>query len=121
MNRQQILQKVTQIVRELADDDSVVLVDGTTAEDVDAWDSLFHVKLMTAIITAFEIRLIGYGRGFAVPWTSRAPILQADWIRALKAPGKWQQYVDTVRELDESVPAKAALYLCRGIFYARVD
>ncbi|MGC9384637.1 MAG: acyl carrier protein [Kosmotogaceae bacterium] len=50
-----ITEKLTQVFREVFDDDTLVLTDKMTADDVDAWDSLSHVNLMIAIEIAFRI------------------------------------------------------------------
>jgi acyl carrier protein len=50
-----ITEKLTQVFREVFDDDTLVLTDEMTADDVDAWDSLSHVNLMIAIEIAFGI------------------------------------------------------------------
>lgn len=50
-----IKEKLTQVFREVFDEDTLVLTDEMTADDVDAWDSLSHVNLMIAIEIAFGI------------------------------------------------------------------
>ncbi len=50
-----ITEKLTQVFREVFDDDTLVPTNEMTADDVDAWDSLSHVNLMIAIEIAFEI------------------------------------------------------------------
>ena len=47
--------KLTEVFREVFDDDTLVIHDEMTADDVDAWDSLSHVNLMIAIEIAFDI------------------------------------------------------------------
>ena len=47
--------KLTEVFREVFDDDTLVIHDEMTADDVDAWDSLSHVNLMIAIEIAFGI------------------------------------------------------------------
>ncbi len=48
-------EKLTNVFREVFDDDTLTLHDEMTADDVDAWDSLSHVNLMIAIELAFGI------------------------------------------------------------------
>ena len=43
------LSKVTEVFIDVFDDDEIELELETTAEDVDAWDSLMHVTLMLNI------------------------------------------------------------------------
>ena len=47
--------KLTSVFREVFDDDSLVLSDEMTADDLDAWDSLSHVNLIIAVELAFGI------------------------------------------------------------------
>lgn len=56
MNREQIAAKFTEMLRELAENDDIVLTDETTADDVDEWDSLLHVNLIIAMEAEFSIR-----------------------------------------------------------------
>jgi acyl carrier protein len=49
--------RLTIIFRDVFDDDSLVLREDLTADDVDNWDSLTHVDLVVAIEKEFRIRL----------------------------------------------------------------
>ena len=55
MERNEILKRVEEIFREELEQDSLVLTDDTTADDVDGWDSLSHVQLVAAMEEAFGI------------------------------------------------------------------
>jgi len=48
-------EKLTGVFREVFDDQSIVLSEEMTADDVDAWDSLSHINLIIAIELTFEI------------------------------------------------------------------
>jgi acyl carrier protein len=48
-----VLTKVTEIFRDVFDDDSIVLRDDMTARDVPGWDSLANVRLMLSIEQAW--------------------------------------------------------------------
>jgi acyl carrier protein len=50
-----INEQLTKVFREVFADDSIVLSDNLTANDVDGWDSLSHVNLMIAIELEFGI------------------------------------------------------------------
>ena len=52
----QNMEKLTEIFRMVFDDDAIELSPGTTAGDVDGWDSLSHINLILAIETEFGIR-----------------------------------------------------------------
>jgi acyl carrier protein len=55
MSDQAILDKITEIMRDLTEDDALVLTRKTTADDVELWDSLLHVHLIIAIESAYKI------------------------------------------------------------------
>lgn len=56
MNHQQLVEKLTKIFQEVFADPNLVLSDGLTANDVDNWDSLTHMILITEIETSFDIK-----------------------------------------------------------------
>ncbi len=51
-----ILAELTPIFREVFDDDTIVITRQTTANDIDAWDSLSHMNMVMAIEVRFGIR-----------------------------------------------------------------
>lgn len=53
MDTEQVLQEV---FRDVFDDDEIVITDETTADDIDAWDSLTHVQLIVAVEEKFNIK-----------------------------------------------------------------
>lgn len=53
MDTTQILSEVFQ---QVFDDDSIQISRATTADDIDAWDSLTHINLALAIEQRFKIR-----------------------------------------------------------------
>jgi len=56
MDRNEILNTVNNVFIDVLDDDSLVLTEATTANDVDEWDSLNHIQLVVAIERQFKIR-----------------------------------------------------------------
>ena len=54
MSRAEIQEKVTEIFRDVFDDESIVLTDETTAADIEDWDSLTHITLISEIEDAFN-------------------------------------------------------------------
>ena len=56
MTRTEILRIINAIFIDVLDDDTVVLTEETTANDVDEWDSLNHIQLVVAIEKHFKIR-----------------------------------------------------------------
>jgi acyl carrier protein len=51
-----MLAELTPIFHEVFDDDSVVITRQTTANDIDAWDSLSHMNMVMAVEVKFGIR-----------------------------------------------------------------
>lgn len=51
-----ILAELTPIFREVFDDDSIIVTRQSTADDVDAWDSLSHMNMVMAVEVRFKIR-----------------------------------------------------------------
>ena len=56
MNKEEIFTKLNSIFRDIFDDDTIVLSEGTTATDIEDWDSLTHISLIAAIEDDFGIR-----------------------------------------------------------------
>ena len=56
MTHDEILERVTVMMRDLTEDETLILRDGTTPEEVEKWDSLLHVKLMVTIESDFNLR-----------------------------------------------------------------
>ena len=56
-NREVLQQRLQEVFREVFDDETIVINDGTTAEDVYEWDSLNHVILIVATEKEFGLRL----------------------------------------------------------------
>ena len=56
MDRNEILAKINEIARDVFDNDEVELTEQTTAADVEEWDSLSHLSLISDIEGEFGIR-----------------------------------------------------------------
>jgi acyl carrier protein len=54
---QAILGQVQDIVRDVIDNDSIILNMGTTARDVAGWDSLINIRIILAAEKAFGIKV----------------------------------------------------------------
>lgn len=49
MSREEILKKVNEVFADVFDDKSLVISDNTTAADIEDWDSLMHITLISSI------------------------------------------------------------------------
>jgi acyl carrier protein len=56
MDENLIYKKLTEIFRDIFDDDSITLSATTTAADIPQWDSLKHINITVAAEAAFGIR-----------------------------------------------------------------
>lgn len=56
MTTEQIYAQLTEIFKDLFDDESIVLTAETTAKDVPGWDSFNHINLMVAVEARFKIK-----------------------------------------------------------------
>ena len=56
MERKEIFEKLTEIFRDVMDNDEIVLEENTTAEDIEEWDSLAHVQLIEKIEAVFGVK-----------------------------------------------------------------
>jgi acyl carrier protein len=50
------LEELNPIFRQVFDDDAIELARVTTADDIDAWDSLTHMNLVMALELQFRIK-----------------------------------------------------------------
>ncbi len=56
MDQASIKQEITEIFEEVMDLEDVTLKDDTTANDIEEWDSLSHIRLIIAIERSFGIK-----------------------------------------------------------------
>ncbi len=57
MQADMIYTKLTKIFHDVFDDESLVLKPGLTADDVDEWDSLSHLRMIMTVQSEFGIKL----------------------------------------------------------------
>jgi acyl carrier protein len=55
MSSDEVYQKLTEIIRDLFDDDSLVATPELTADRVSGWDSFAHLRLMLTVERAFGV------------------------------------------------------------------
>ena len=56
MKREEIYNKLAEVFRDVFDDESIEINDKTTADDIDDWDSLTHISLLTAVEEEFSVK-----------------------------------------------------------------
>lgn len=57
MEKNEILAKLQDIIRETVDDEDVIITAETIASDIDGWDSLAHVIIVGEIRNEFGVKL----------------------------------------------------------------
>ena len=56
MTKEDVLNQVQDIFRDVLDEEDIIVKPETTADDIDEWDSLNHIQLVVAIEKHFKIR-----------------------------------------------------------------
>lgn len=56
MNRAEIFEKLTEIFRDVFDDEDIELTETATSADIEDWDSLTHIMLLSAVEDDFGIK-----------------------------------------------------------------
>jgi acyl carrier protein len=56
MDEPQIYARLTEILQDVFDDESIEATPQLTAKQVDGWDSLTHIRLMLTVEKAFKIK-----------------------------------------------------------------
>ena len=55
MTRTEINEKLNKVFAEVFDDDTITVSDNTTVNDIEDWDSLAHLTLVSSVEEAFSI------------------------------------------------------------------
>lgn len=56
MTRENVYSRLNEVFRDVFDDDSIVVNENTTADDIEDWDSLEHINLVLAVENEFGIK-----------------------------------------------------------------
>ena len=56
MTREEVFERLNTIFREVFDDEDIVVTDETTSDDIEDWDSLEHINLVSAVEQEFDIK-----------------------------------------------------------------
>jgi len=56
MTKEEIFTGVQEIFRDIFDEDDIVIENKTTSDDIEDWDSLNHINLVSAIEKEFKIK-----------------------------------------------------------------
>ena len=56
MTHEEVMKKVTEIFRDVVDDDTLVIKDSTNSSDIEDWDSLEHIALVVSMEKEFNLK-----------------------------------------------------------------
>ena len=57
MTREEAFKRLTNVFREVFDDDTIELTDETTSDDIGDWDSFEHINLIVAVESEFNFKI----------------------------------------------------------------
>lgn len=57
MSREEVYERLNKVFRDVFDDESITLRDGTTANDIEDWDSFEHINLVVAVQDEFSFKI----------------------------------------------------------------
>lgn len=56
MDQREVFDRLNRVFRDVFDDDSIHVTPQTTADDIDDWDSLEHITLISAVEREFRMK-----------------------------------------------------------------
>jgi len=56
MTRSEILEKLQDVFADVFDDETIAISEATTANDIEDWDSLTHITLISSVEDAFDMK-----------------------------------------------------------------
>lgn len=57
MKREEVYERLNKVFQDFFDDETIVLSDETTADDIEGWDSFEHINLMVAVEEEFSMKI----------------------------------------------------------------
>ena len=55
MNRTEILEKLNEVFHDVFNNNDIVVTEQTNANDIEEWDSLIHITLISAVEDEFDV------------------------------------------------------------------
>lgn len=55
MNRTEILEKLNEVFHDVFDNNDIVVTEQTNANDIEEWDSLIHITLISPVEDEFDV------------------------------------------------------------------
>ncbi len=56
MDKMDIIERLNEVFQDVFDDEDIVVDEETTADDIEDWDSIEHINLISAVESEFGIR-----------------------------------------------------------------
>ena len=57
LKREEVVDRLNHIFRDIFDDDDICVTDNTAAADIEGWDSLAHITLILGVEREFRIKM----------------------------------------------------------------
>lgn len=57
MDREEVFKRLTNVFRDVFDDEEITLNEETTADDIEDWDSFEHINLVVAVEEEFSFKI----------------------------------------------------------------
>lgn len=57
MDREEVFKRLTDVFRDVFDDEEITLNEETTADDIEDWDSFEHINLVVAVEEEFSFKI----------------------------------------------------------------
>ena len=56
MSREEVFERLNNVFRDVFDDDTIKVNETTTSDDIEDWDSLEHINLVSAVEQEFQVK-----------------------------------------------------------------
>ncbi|NLL77692.1 MAG: acyl carrier protein [Clostridiales bacterium] len=56
MSREEVFDTLNEVFRDVFDDESIMVNEATTSDDIEDWDSLEHINLIAAVEQEFGVK-----------------------------------------------------------------
>ena len=56
MKREEVLNQMQGVFQDVFDNDSLIITEATSADDIKEWDSLMHITLISAVEDEFKVK-----------------------------------------------------------------
>ena len=104
MDGREIFARLNKVFQEVFDDPSIRLTPQTTADDIEDWDSLEHITLISAVEREFHMKfkmkeIFPYERRYCLYILARPPSLVSLYLLNRSRPVSYMVFTTTSKEI----------------------